>query len=145
MFPARRAAIVSGDVDLVPIDAARLPIALASDGFLLSGDPADLARAAAVVVCVPTPVDEHLIPDLSLLSSACATVVANARVDQLLMLTSTTYVGCTADLLVAPLTERGFIVGDDVYVAFSAERIDPGNTAVDHDRVPRVVGGATPR
>ena len=143
--PARRAAIVSGDVDLVPIDAARLPIALASDGFLLSGDPADLARAAAVVVCVPTPVDEHLIPDLSLLSSACATVVANARVDQLLMLTSTTYVGCTADLLVAPLTERGFIVGDDVYVAFSAERIDPGNTAVDHDRVPRVVGGATPR
>jgi len=141
---ARRAAIAAGDVDLVPTDAARLPLALASDGFALSGEPADLSRAAAVVVCVPTPVDEHLMPDLSLLSAACETVVAHARADQLLMLTSTTYVGCTQDLLVAPLTEHGFVVGEDIHVAFSAERIDPGNTAVDHHRVPRVVGGATP-
>jgi len=139
----RRAAIAAGQVDLVPTDAARLPLALASDRFALSGDPAELARAAAVVVCVPTPVDEHLMPDLSLLSAACATVVAQARAGQLLMLTSTTYVGCTEDLLVKPLTERGFLVGDDIHVAFSAERIDPGNTSVDHERVPRVVGGAT--
>jgi UDP-N-acetyl-D-glucosamine dehydrogenase len=142
--PRRRAAIVSRDVDLVPADADRLPVALASDDFLLSGDPADLARAAAIVVCVPTPVDEHLMPDLSLLKGACETVVEHARVDQLLMLTSTTYVGCTSDLLVAPLAARGLVAGEDVFVAFSAERIDPGNTAFDHDAVPRVVGGATP-
>jgi UDP-N-acetyl-D-glucosamine dehydrogenase len=143
--PRRRAAIEALDVDLVPADALRLPGALASDAFELSGDPADLGRAAAVIVCVPTPVDEHLMPDLALLRGACEQVVAHARVDQLLMLTSTTYVGCTDDLLVAPLTARGFVVGEDVHVAFSAERIDPGNSSVDHDRVPRVVGGATPR
>jgi nucleotide sugar dehydrogenase len=61
------------------------------------------------------------------------------------MLTSTTYVGCTDDLLVKPLTEMGYAVGNDVFVAFSAERIDPGNAAFGHDEVPRVVGGATPQ
>jgi UDP-N-acetyl-D-glucosamine dehydrogenase len=143
--PRRRTAIHAQEVDLVPADALRLPLALASDDFLVSGDPADLARAAAVIVCVPTPVDAHLMPDLTLLRGACEQVVAHARVGQLLMLTSTTYVGCTSDLLVDPIADRGLLVGEDVFVAFSAERIDPGNTAVDHDRVPRVVGGATPR
>jgi UDP-N-acetyl-D-glucosamine dehydrogenase len=62
---------------------------------------------------------------------------------QLIMLTSTTYVGCTEDLLAAPLRERGFEIGKDIFVAFSAERIDPGNDAVDQEAIPRVVGGAT--
>ncbi|MEJ1231097.1 MAG: nucleotide sugar dehydrogenase [Galbitalea sp.] len=63
---------------------------------------------------------------------------------QLLLLTSTTYVGCTEDLLVRPLERRGFTVGRDIFVAFSAERIDPGNAEVEQERIPRVVGGATP-
>jgi len=60
------------------------------------------------------------------------------------MLTSTSYVGCTQDLLVAPLAARGLVPGESISVAFSPERIDPGNDSYEHELVPRVVGGATP-
>jgi nucleotide sugar dehydrogenase len=135
--------IKSNQADLLDIDRARLVVALDHPGFVLSTDPDDLRKAAAVIVCVPTPVDEHLIPDLSILRAATAMVVEHAVPGQVMMLTSTSYVGCTDDLLVKPLVGRGFTVGTDVFVAFSAERIDPGNASFDHDEVPRVVGGAT--
>lgn len=142
--PARIAAIGARSVDLLDSDRARLEIALGDDSFALASDPAMLDSAAAVIVCVPTPVDDHLVPDLAILARACATVVENAVTGQLLMLTSTTYVGCTQDMLVAPLENRGFEIGRDICVAFSAERIDPGNAAFSHDDVPRVVGATTP-
>lgn len=96
-----------------------------------------------MIICVPTPVDRHLVPDLEPLRGACATVVAAAVPGQLVVLTSTTYPGTTQDLLVGPLAERGFRCGTDVFVAFSPERIDPGHTASGHV-VPRVLGGVTP-
>ncbi|MFI5429509.1 hypothetical protein [Aeromicrobium sp. UC242_57] len=141
--PDRLGAITAGAVDLVPADAARLDEALADDRFELTLDASRLRTARSVIICVPTPVDEFLMPDLGPLRSACATVVAAATPGQLLMLTSTTYVGCTQDLLVHPLARHGLSVGEDVFVAFSAERIDPGSVAVTQDAVPRVVGGAT--
>lgn len=146
---ARLDVIRAGEADLVDRDHERLDAALADalteDGaFTLTDDVTRISSAAAVIVCVPTPVDVHLVPDLTVLRGACATVVERATRGQVLMLTSTTYVGCTSDLLVDPLRERGFTPGDDVHVAFSAERIDPGSTAVAQEEVPRVVGGATP-
>jgi nucleotide sugar dehydrogenase len=140
----RLAAIRSGQADLVAADRARLDRALRDRRFTLTDDPTRMHRAAAVIICVPTPVDAHLVPDLTVLRRACETVVANAVPGQLIMLTSTTYVGSTQDLLVAPLAARGLVAGRNIAVAFSAERIDPGNDRVDHDDVPRVVGGATP-
>lgn len=142
--PQRIASIRAGGADLLPSDQERLGAALDDDGFTISDDATLLSRASAVIVCVPTPVDHHLVPELSMLRAACADVVANAVHGQVLMLTSTSYVGCTQDLLVTPLTERGLAVGTDVSVAFSPERIDPGNDAYEHELVPRVVGGATP-
>jgi UDP-N-acetyl-D-glucosamine dehydrogenase len=139
----RLAAIRSRRVDLSPLDHARLGKALRSRGLRLSTRSMDLAGADAVIIAVPTPVDQHLIPDLSLLKAACASVVASAGVGQTIILTSTSYVGCTRDLLIRPLEERGLVVGNDIFVAFSPERIDPGNTAFPPERVPRVVGGAT--
>ncbi len=137
-------AIRGGDVDLLESDHLRLDSALSDpSAFVISADPARLVEAAAVIVCVPTPVDEHLMPDLRALSSACETVVAHARPRQTLMLTSTTYVGCTRRMLVAPLAARGLVAGRDVYVAFSPERIDPGNSGHAHEKVPRIVGGIT--
>lgn len=140
----RLTAIRSGEVDIVPDDRTRLRHALDDPGFVLTADVSALSRARAVIVCVPTPVDRYLVPDLSLLRAACASVVAHAVPGQLLMLTSTTYVGCTEDLLVRPLLRRGLVAGDDVHVAFSAERIDPGSAGVKTETVPRVVAGATP-
>lgn len=135
--------IRSRGADLLDDDRVRLESAFLSDDFVLTADPALLARAAAVIVCVPTPVDEHLTPDLGILRAAAAMVVEHAVPGQLLMLTSTTYVGCTEDLLVRPLVDRGLFPGRDVFVAFSPERIDPGNATVAHEDVPRVLGTAT--
>jgi len=141
---SRLEAIQRSDVDLVADDHARLRVALGSDSFRLTSDPAGLADADAVIVCVPTPVDEHQVPDLRALRSACMSVVANARAGQVIILTSTSYAGCTRDLVAEPLAERGFRVGVDIHVAFSPERIDPGNVRYPQSVVPRVVGGVSP-
>ncbi|WP_208596861.1 nucleotide sugar dehydrogenase [Pseudoclavibacter helvolus] len=141
----RLAAIRSGQVDLVEGDRLRLGAANATDdGWTLSHDVSLLARARAVIVCVPTPIDAHAVPDLRALKGACAAVIDAVTPGQLLMLTSTSYVGCTKDLLVEPLIARGLQPGIDVHVAFSPERINPADEAFGHEDVPRVVGGSTP-
>ena len=143
--PARLADIQAGYVDLLASDHDRLRTALeaAAGSFDLVVDAARLQQARTVIVCVPTPVDEHLIPDLTILRRACASVVEHAVPGQTLILTSTTYVGSTTDLLIRPLAERGLMAGEHVAVAFSPERIDPGNNRHSHEAVARVVGGAT--
>jgi UDP-N-acetyl-D-glucosamine dehydrogenase len=137
----RLRAIEFGDVDLSELDRARLAEARSDENFRLTSDAAALAEADAVIICVPTPVDERHVPALAALTGACQTVVAHAHPGQTIILTSTSFVGTTRQLLVEPLQQRGLTVGTDVYVAFSPERIDPGN----HDHVqretPRVVGG----
>ncbi|MWA00739.1 nucleotide sugar dehydrogenase [Actinomadura sp. LD22] len=141
--PGRLEAIRAGRVDLLDSDHQRLREA--RDGLTVTADPADAARADALIICVPTPVNRHLVPDLGALTEACATAAAHARDGQTIVLTSTSYVGSTRDLLVRPLAARGLRVGTDVFVAFSPERIDPGNDRHPHEEVPRVVGGVTPR
>jgi UDP-N-acetyl-D-glucosamine dehydrogenase len=136
--------IRSQQADLLDSDRSRLSDALEDPSFMFSTDLSLLARAAAVVVCVPTPVDPYLVPDLGILRGACASVVEFAVAGQLLMLTSTTYVGSTRDLLAGPLVSRGLTLGRDLFVAFSPERINPGVDAFSHRDVPRVVGGVTP-
>ncbi|MFF3610670.1 nucleotide sugar dehydrogenase [Streptomyces sp. NPDC002580] len=138
----RLADVRAGAVDLLPSDLERLERFNGDPRFTVTDDPAALARARTVLVCVPTPVDRHLAPDLRALTAAASTVVEHAVAGQLLMLTSTTYVGTTRDLLEEPLAKRGFTVGEDIFVAFSPERIDPGNAKHTQDTTPRVVGGA---
>jgi UDP-N-acetyl-D-glucosamine dehydrogenase len=140
----RLGAIGVRDVDLLDVDLERLERALDEpESFVLTDLPSRVAEAAVLIVCVPTPVDEHLVPDLAALNAACASAVAHARAGQTLLLTSTTYVGCTRDLIVEPLIERGLRPGQDVFVAFAPERIDPGNSRYPAHEVPRVVGGVT--
>lgn len=139
----RLTVIRNGEADLLESDRERLATALAGDDFLITGDTFLLGEAAAVIICVPTPVDQYLTPDLAILRGACSMVVEAAIPGQLVMLTSTTYPGCTRDLLVAPLAQRGLTAGRDIFVSFSPERIDPGNDRFAHEDVPRVVGGAT--
>lgn len=142
--PARLDRIRALDVDLLPEDLVGLRTALDAGSVTVTDDASLLAAVDAIIICVPTPVDDHLTPDLGPLAAACRDVVAIVRPGQLVVLTSTTYVGTTDDLVVRPLERRGFRVGTDVFVAFSPERIDPGNAAFAHRHVPRVVGGATP-
>ena len=141
---ARLAVIAAREADLAGADRPVLDAAL-SDGTLeLTADPAAAAAADAVIVCVPTPVDDGHVPDLAALRGACASVVAAARPGQTIILTSTTYIGTTRELLTEPLAARGLVAGRDVFVAFSPERIDPGNPDHAHRETPRVIGGVTP-
>jgi nucleotide sugar dehydrogenase len=135
--------IAGGTVDLLPRDRPRLTEALESGRYALTADPAALASVDAVIIAVPTPVDGDLKPDLRAVRSACASAVAHARAGQTLILTSTTYVGTTRDLLVGPLRDRGFWPGVDIHVAFAPERINPGDALWEQAGVPRVLGGVT--
>ncbi|MDX6233127.1 MAG: UDP-N-acetyl-D-glucosamine dehydrogenase [Nocardioidaceae bacterium] len=135
--------IGAGLADLTAADRQRLKAALVDDRFQMTADLRALVRARSVVICVPTPIDEYFTPDTTALKEACEAVVEHAQPGQVLTLTSATYVGCTEDLLVRPLTARGMEVGTDVFVAFSTDRIDPASAAAEHEAVPKVVGGAT--
>ena len=132
-----------GTVDLAGPERQHLLEALELGGLTLTSDSGALQAADAVVICVPTPVDDRLEPDLRFIRAACNTAVAQARRDQTIILTSTTYVGTTRELLIQPLAERGLRPGREVFVAFSPERIDPGNRRFAQEDVPRVIGGAT--
>lgn len=140
----RLAVVRAGNPDLLPADRQRLARARHHpDRFRLTADLSLLRECDDIIVCVPTPVDDSQTPDLMALKTACAAVVAEARPGHAIVLTSTSYVGCTRDLVESPLRERGLTPGVDVHVAFAPERIDPGNSTFEQGVVPRVVAGAT--
>lgn len=135
--------IHAGEAELLESEHSDLQKHLAGDGFALTDRAEALDAADLVLICVPTPTDENHLPDLEILQGACAAVVAHARPGQTLVLTSTTYVGSTRELLVEPLAERGLTVGEDVFVAFAPERIDPGVAGHEQLQTPRVIGGVS--
>lgn len=141
--PARVSAIAAGEVDAASVDRWNLSQALTMGALELHVRPEAIRSADAVLICVPTPVDASWVPDVEALQQACAAVVEHAHIGQLVILTSTTYVGCTTALLSVPLAARGFTVGEDINVAFCPERLNPGSSTFAHDEVTRVIGGAT--
>ena len=126
--------------DLSDDDIAQMRAA----GFTASTDPAVLSEADVVVVCVPTPLAEDGGPDLASVTSAVSAAAAHLRPGQLVVLESTTYPG-TTDEVVRPILEAGGLrAGADFHLAFSPERIDPGNARYGMKNTPKVVGGQTP-
>jgi UDP-N-acetyl-D-glucosamine dehydrogenase len=140
---SRLDAIRDGRAELLDHEQTQLAEQLDHESMLLTSDAARLADADAIIIAVPTPVDERRQPDLRPLRGACHTVVRHARNDQTIILTSTTSIGSTRQLLVEPLERRGMTPGEDVFVAFAPERIDPGVKAHAQQATPRVVGGVT--
>lgn len=113
-------------------------------GYIASTDPLCIANADVVVVCVPTPLSSEGGPDLRPVEAAAKTIGDNVRPGTLCILESTTYPGTTEEVF-APLVCGGaFTVGVDINVAFSPERIDPGNRTYGVQNTPKVVGGLTP-
>jgi UDP-N-acetyl-D-glucosamine dehydrogenase len=121
-------------------------------GFRATSDYAEIAAMDAVIICVPTPLNEHHEPDLSFVTGTIASIAPHIHQDQLIVLESTTYPGTTEEI-VAPMLEAGNPLSlkvartlDDagVHVAFSPEREDPGNDTVARHDIPKVVGGCGP-
>jgi UDP-N-acetyl-D-glucosamine dehydrogenase len=108
-----------------------------------STDPAGLRKCDAILICLPTPLDEHRNPDLSYVIAGAEMAAANLAPDALVVLESTTYPGTTREV-VKPILERdGRQVGTDLFLAFSPERVDPGNGTYGVRNTPKVVGGLT--
>jgi UDP-N-acetyl-D-glucosamine dehydrogenase len=137
------AALRSGrsHVDDVPADDVADMLAR---GFHPTDDAGVVAGASTVVICVPTPLSNDQGPDLTAVIGATRSVAAHLRSGTLVVLESTTYPG-TTDEVVKPLLETtGLVAGTDFHLAFSPERIDPGNDVYGVRNTPKVVGGLTP-
>ena len=102
-----------------------------------------VAECDALILCVPTPLDEHFEPDLSYVVKTIEAIVPNLRAGQIVSLESTTYPGTTDEELVTRVEAAGFKVGETAYVVYSPEREDPGNAQFAATNIPKVVGGVT--
>lgn len=107
-------------------------------------DFSQVASADCVCICVPTPLDEYQQPDISYVKSSAESIVPYMHKDMLIVLESTTYPGTTEELLKPILEKSGLKCGEDFYLAFSPERVDPGNLIYKTKNTPKVVGGITP-
>jgi UDP-N-acetyl-D-glucosamine dehydrogenase len=114
-----------------------------SGHFVATTDEARLAGTDAISIAVPTPLVKTRDPDMQYVIAAADAVARQAHAGMLIVLESTTYPGTTREVLQPALESRGFTVGKDVFLAFSPERVDPGNTVYSTKNTPKVVGGIT--
>ena len=133
----------SGVSHIEDVANERVAALVKSGAFKASTEPAVLGDANVVFICVPTPFDKAKTPDLSYVQSATESVAAHLSKGALIILQSTTYPGTTTEF-VKPILERGGMkAGIDFHLAFSPERVDPGNTQWGIGNTPKVVGGLT--
>ena len=109
--------------------------------FTATADMDKLADADALLICVPTPLNDSRDPDLSFIESTARMIAKSLRKGQLVVLESTTYPGTTRDVMLPILEESGLVAGEDFFVAYSPEREDPGNPEFSASRIPKVIGG----
>src|SRR5207245_1891072 len=142
--PERVAAIRAGRSFVEDVSTASLARLVAAGRLGAADKVAALEDADAIVICVPTPLGKSKEPDISFIVSAADAVAAIIRPGQLVVLESTTYPGTTQEVLRPRFEARGIAAGEDFFLAFSPERIDPGNARYTLRDIPKVVGGLTP-
>ena len=139
---AKVAALNSGRSYIEHIGAPQVAAARKA-GFEATTDFARAAEADALILCVPTPLNKHREPDLSFIISTTESITPHLRKGQLVSLESTTYPGTTDEELLPRIEARGLKVGEDVFLVFSPEREDPGNSSFTTRTIPKVCGGIT--
>jgi len=139
----RIAKLRSGESSTSDIDGVCLREAIKSGNLNLTQDFVKVENSDAIIVCVPSPLTRHREPDTSYIVEATESIVPHLRKGQLVVLESTSYPGTTGELVKPRLEARGFEIGKDIYLAFSPERVDPGNKEYTLRVVPKVVGGVT--
>ena len=131
-----------GESYIGDVDGGELAMAVRGGLFTASSDPAVLEDAEFIVLCVPTPLDRHQQPDLSCIRRSGGMVARMLRPGRVVVLESTTYPGTTEELLLPLLEEgSGLRCGEEFALAFSPERVDPGNRRYTTVNTPKVVGG----
>jgi UDP-N-acetyl-D-glucosamine dehydrogenase len=140
--PLKVSAVTAGDSYIEDIPSDRLRAVLSR--IRATYRYADLAKADAVIICVPTPLTENREPDLGPLDAAAKSLAQVLQPGQLIVLESTTYPGTTRERFMPLLESTGLRVGTDINLAFSPERVDPGRTDYTLRTTPKVIGGITP-
>ncbi len=142
--PARVAQLERGSSPVEDVPSATLAGLVNGKRLAVTGSTAALAAADAIVICVPTPLGKSKEPDISHIVAAADEVVRILRAGQLVVLESTTFPGTTEEVLLPRFRTAGLSVGEHYFLAFSPERLDPGNRAYRLAQIPKVVGGVTP-
>lgn len=134
-----------GESHIGDVPASTLKDLRARETFAATTDFARLAECDVLIICVPTPLTPMREPDLGAVQAATRAIAKTLRAGELVILESTTYPGTTDEIVRPILEEDGLRAGTDFLLAFSPERIDPGNEKFPVHKVPKVVGGHTPR
>jgi len=114
-----------------------------NSGFVATTDMSRAKEADALILCVPTPLNQYREPDLSFVLNTVEAVIPHMRKGQVLSLESTTYPGTTEEELFPRLEKAGFSVGEDTFLVYSPEREDPGNSSFSTKTIPKICGGHT--
>ena len=136
--------LLAGRSYIKHISAEWIAECVQSGSFTPTADMTRLGEADALLICVPTPLNETRDPDLSFIEQTARQIARVLRPNQLVVLESTTYPGTTREVVLPILSSGGLQVGRDFYLAFSPEREDPGNPQYSAQRIPKVVGGIEP-
>jgi UDP-N-acetyl-D-glucosamine dehydrogenase len=142
--PSKIEALTEGKSYIKHIPSAQVAAARAYGKLDATADFSRIAECDAIILCVPTPLDGHMEPDLSYVTDTLEAVIPYLRANQILSLESTTYPGTTEEEVVSRVEAAGFKVGVEVFVVYSPEREDPGNPTFAATNIPKVVGGHTP-
>ena len=125
------------------IDEQRIAQAIRQQKIWATTDFSKAAEADALILCVPTPLNQYREPDLSFIRTTMEKLLPHLRQGQVISLESTTYPGTTEEELRPLIEQQGFVVGEDVFLVYSPEREDPGNPHFNTATIPKVMGGST--
>ncbi len=142
--PDKVARIASGQSYIADVPTESLAPLVTQGRFTATTDPGALADADAVIICVPTPLSKTRDPDMSYIIAAADQVARHFHPGQIIILESTTYPGTTEEILLPRIAGDCYHVGEDFFLAFSPERIDPGSKHFNVRNTPKVLGGMTP-
>ena len=139
---ASKTSTLNGGVSYIPDVPSEHVAEAVNTGMLTpTTDPASLAEADVIDICVPTPLRKTKDPDMSYVVQAVDATAKVLKKGQLVILESTTYPGTTDEVVQPALEAGGLVAGEDFYLAFSPERVDPGNPQFQTKNIPKVVGG----
>jgi len=141
---SKTAQINAGDSYVGDVPSARIAPLVNAGKLKATGDFSVVRDLDTVNICVPTPLRKTKDPDMSYIVSACGEIAKHLHPGMLIILESTTYPGTTDELVLPMLQQGGLKVGQDFFLCFSPERVDPGNPKYNTSNIPKVVGGTTP-